>query len=261
MINYNQSQGEISECESDVDDRELLENFAGIINMDENDIPEDSDDEENESDDDEPQIKRMKIDESTVFSSDVEWKKNPSKVTSHLDSFVGETGPTSFSKNNIKCLLDTFMIFFPDEMKEKIVSCTNARASEKRKKEWMVMTISIFEKLLGIVILLGALKSAREKIRYVVQGPFSRFDKYRQYMIPAKLIVSYLANLCFENNVEEGDKFGCIRNIYQKFIAICGMAYNIGSEITVDETLIASKNRFKMRQFLKSKPAKYGLKF
>lgn len=56
------------------------------------------------------------------------------------------------------------------------------------------------------------------------------------------------------------DKLAPIRNIYEKWNANMSRMYNPGQNVTVDEQLVPFRGRCSFKQYIPSKPAKYGLK-
>lgn len=51
-----------------------------------------------------------------------------------------------------------------------------------------------------------------------------------------------------------------IREIFEKFVSNCKSAYTISEYATIDEKLEAFQGRCSFRQYIKNKPAKYGIK-
>lgn len=57
------------------------------------------------------------------------------------------------------------------------------------------------------------------------------------------------------------DKFAPIRNLFEKWANLLPDYFNPYKCVTVDEQLVAFRGRCAFRQYMPSKPAKYGLKF
>lgn len=57
------------------------------------------------------------------------------------------------------------------------------------------------------------------------------------------------------------DKFAPIRALWDYWQQLLPMFYNCHENVTVDEQLVAFRGRCSFRQFMPSKPARYGLKF
>ncbi|XP_031343697.1 piggyBac transposable element-derived protein 3-like [Photinus pyralis] len=61
-------------------------------------------------------------------------------------------------------------------------------------------------------------------------------------------------------NRRKTDKMAPIRDLSDSFINNCKKYYNSGSHLTVDEQLVPFRGRCPFRVYMKSKPAKYGIK-
>lgn len=51
-----------------------------------------------------------------------------------------------------------------------------------------------------------------------------------------------------------------IRDIFEEFVGYCQANYQVGENVTIDEMLEAFRGRCKFRQYIPSKPARYGIK-
>lgn len=58
----------------------------------------------------------------------------------------------------------------------------------------------------------------------------------------------------------ERDKLAAIRTVWDKWVERLPLLYNPGPNVTVDERLVAFRGRCPFKQYMPSKPAKYGLK-
>lgn len=59
---------------------------------------------------------------------------------------------------------------------------------------------------------------------------------------------------------EKNDRLAAIRNIFEAFVTNCQKSYSWGQNVTIDEKLEAFRGRCAFRQYIPSKPAKYGIK-
>lgn len=57
------------------------------------------------------------------------------------------------------------------------------------------------------------------------------------------------------------DKFAAIRELWEKWVEILPKLFNPDSNITVDEQLVGFRGKCPFRQYMPSKPARYGIKF
>lgn len=58
----------------------------------------------------------------------------------------------------------------------------------------------------------------------------------------------------------ERDKLAAIRTVWDKWVERLPLLYNPGPNVTVDERLVAFRGRCPFKQYMPSKPAKYGIK-
>jgi len=56
------------------------------------------------------------------------------------------------------------------------------------------------------------------------------------------------------------DKMAAIRGIWDKFIGLCKSLYLVGSAVRIDEQLLPFRGRSGFRQYIPTKPSKYGIK-
>jgi len=56
------------------------------------------------------------------------------------------------------------------------------------------------------------------------------------------------------------DKLAAIREVWDQFVGKCKKLFEPFEDMTVNEQLVASRGKCPMRQYMKSKPAKYGIK-
>jgi hypothetical protein len=56
------------------------------------------------------------------------------------------------------------------------------------------------------------------------------------------------------------DKLAAIGEVWDRFVENCKKLFEPFEDMTVDEQLFAFRGKYPMRQYMKSKPAKYGIK-
>ena len=56
------------------------------------------------------------------------------------------------------------------------------------------------------------------------------------------------------------DNFAAIRDLWTRFIGNCNRYYNPSQNLTIDEQLLGFRGNARFRVYMKTKPARYGLK-
>lgn len=74
-----------------------------------------------------------------------------------------------------------------------------------------------------------------------------------------------LRHIRFDNKAtrmqrKEIDKLAAIRTLFDAFIKRCKECYSVGQNVTIDEMLPSFRGRCSFRQYIPSKPSRYGIK-
>lgn len=162
-----------------------------------------------------------------------------------------------------------FELFFTNEIIEEIVKWTNVEISVKRAIYQTVTatqgdtnTLEI-RALVGVLILSAALKDnhlTSDEIfnsnycgsGYVAAMSRERFD----FLVRCLRFDDRDLRLQRSQN----DLFTPIRIIWDMLITQCRNNYTPGTNVTIDEQLLAFRGRCKFRMYIPNKPAKYGIK-
>jgi hypothetical protein len=131
--------------------------------------------------------------------------------------------------------------------------------------EWKEVVKEEFFAFVGILILRGVLKKCKEPVYEL----WAVKSLYYRPVFPATVFWDHFFQifrcLCFNDknsHVErqKDDKLAQIREVYEIFVASFRLAYVHTEYITVDEQLVPCRGQCPLRQYMKSKPAKYGIK-
>ena len=130
-------------------------------------------------------------------------------------------------------------------------------------ENWTAIDQSEFDKFLGVVILIGVYKSNSENVaqlwskedgRPIFNKLMSR-NKYQQILRALRF-----DNANAQRSNRSADKFQPIRYVFE----VCDLnlrdAYTPGPHMTVDEQLVCFSVKCPFRQYIPSKPGKYGIK-
>ena len=150
------------------------------------------------------------------------------------------------------------------DMIETILIETNRQGQRKKGADYKVIDFAEMKAFIGLLILRGVYRAAGEctdELWSALHGRviFSKTMSLSRF----KLIRSILR---FDNvETRQGrlarDKLTAVRLLIDGFVQHSQDSYVPGPSITVDEQLYPWRGRCRYRQYMASKPAKYGLKF
>lgn len=120
------------------------------------------------------------------------------------------------------------------------------------------------EALLGLLYLSGVFKSNHEDVESLFATDGTGRDIFRSVM-SLKRFLFLITALRFDDaqtreERKKDDDLAPISEVFSSFIENCKINYSCGEYVTVDEMLVPFRGRCKFRLYMKSKPAKYGLK-
>lgn len=130
-------------------------------------------------------------------------------------------------------------------------------------KQWTAITVIELKAFLGLLITAGVGRAKFEPLTELWSASNGRpFFSAVMSMNRFKNILRFLR---FDNKQTRPerratDKLAAIRDVWVMFIAKLQKAYIPGVDMTVDEQLVPFRGRCPFRQYMPSKPAKYGIK-
>lgn len=198
-------------------------------------------------------------------SGHVQWKKTPlpSTQTRQINIIRNAPGlPLHIRQKNFSSPTDVVRHIISKEFLQIIHLRTNEELYRNNPSD----TPFTFEEIIGfigVVFFAGVQKDSRlpiselwskERGRPIYNATMSR---NRVYLL--------LKNLRFDDRMtrstrKANDKLAPIRELWELFLSKLKSSYIPGPYMTVDEMLTPFRGKCKFRQFMKSKPAKYGLK-
>lgn len=161
-------------------------------------------------------------------------------------------------------VLDSFLLFFSEDMIRTLVIETNRQGRRTIVAVFKPLTFVEMKAFLGLLILRGVYRAAGECAEELWSADHGRqiFSKTMTFS-RFKLI----RNILRFDNVEtrQGrlvrDKLAAVRLLIDGFVDHSRRSYVPGPSITIDEQLYPWRGRCRYRQYMASKPAKYGLKW
>lgn len=202
------------------------------------------------------------------------WSKNPPATSRTRSSNIvtvrpGAKGPAVNTPPRTPS--EAFSLFFTEEILNEILEHTNAKITETSfsygPTASYVEHVDMIElkAFLGLLILAGVFKSNHEDTRSLFAADGTGRNIFRGVMSEQRFLF-LLSVLRFDdqttrrNRIDNGDKLAAISKIYEIFNANCTNNYSCSEYAVVDEMLVGFRGRCNFRQYIKSKPKKYGIK-
>ncbi|XP_043075622.1 uncharacterized protein LOC122324917 [Puntigrus tetrazona] len=169
--------------------------------------------------------------------------------------------------------LQLFQLFFTNSAVKTIVRNTNSNA-EKRVKAgkkflWAPLTVSEFYSYVALVVYMGLVKT-KSIADYWARKRMYNFSYPQSIMSQARFqAISWNLQLCDpqedeENNKKKGttayDRLLKIKPLYTDVLSACKKHFHPNREILVDERMVASKDRIRIKRYMNDKPTKWGYK-
>lgn len=197
-----------------------------------------------------------------------EWTRGnfvaPDRVT-----FSQRPGPTRVVHTRISAS-QCFGLFYSDHVFGTIVTYTNNNAAKKKREdpdnnkgEWKNVTLKEIKAFYGIVIMMDIMRLDRDYMywdtgtKYHMLGTniakvmsrdrFFQIRRYLHFCDPA-------------TPVNAGDKLHKIRFMIDTMRSAFMSEYNPHKQVTVDEAMVPFKGRLSIKQYMKDKPVKFGIK-
>lgn len=177
---------------------------------------------------------------------------------------AGVKGPT----RNSLSILDIWACFFTDEILNLLVESTNLSISQKQyTREYRTSTttdIIEVKALLGLLYLSAVRKTNRLNAGDLWKNYGTSIEMFRLTM-SLERFQFLLRHLRFDNKSnrperQKTDKLAAVRDLFELFISNCKANYTPSEYTTVDETLPGFRGKCNFRQYIPSKPEKYGIK-
>ncbi|XP_067126936.1 piggyBac transposable element-derived protein 4-like [Centruroides vittatus] len=189
-------------------------------------------------------------------------RREKENIITHLP---GPNGRAKFVKTPSEC----WKLFFDDDILNHIVENTNKyieRIKEKFSRERDAISTNICEikAFIGILFACAVMKLNTVNLRDIWTSDGFGIEIIKPVMSEKRF--SFLIRaLRFDdkatrNDRRNTDKLAAVRDFFEKFVTNCQKNYCPSEYLTIDEMLEAFKGRCQFRQYIPSKPSKYGIK-
>jgi hypothetical protein len=193
------------------------------------------------------------------------WMKesSPCGRSQALNVMRSPGGLSAFGRRHCKeTALSNWQLFFDDILLDAIVDCTNEKA--RSEKADCITNRHEMATYIGVGILIGVYKGKGEPIRALwspAEGRkcISQFMSQSRYVLLTKYLRFDVTST--RQSRRRQTKFAPMGTIYDMWEQRLSRPFIPYAYVTVDETLVPFRGRCNFKQFMPSKPAKYGLKF
>ena len=182
--------------------------------------------------------------------------------------FDQRTGPVRNLPADKKAI-DFFELFFTERLYRLIVRETNRYARQEQQRlgkdlQWRELSIEEFRTWLGLYFAMGLVQKPSISAYWQTNSltPTPAFTK----IMPRQRFESILRFLHFVDNnsvlpwAKDRDRLFKIRPVIEELVRQFQQNYILTREISIDETMVKFKGRKFFRQFLPSKPIRFGFK-
>ena len=183
--------------------------------------------------------------------------------TSQRNIIREKSGLTRYAIRMSGSLGDCFSLFFRDNLLEEICKWTNKEGLRVFSNNWKDTTVAELRKVIGTLLLVGVNKSSNEDLSQLWHMEHGR-PIFRK-IISRNRFQNILRVLRFDDaaarrSARSPDKFSPIRNVFEIWNKSLLDAYVPETNLTIDEQLVTFWGRCPFRQYMPSKPGKYGIK-
>lgn len=196
------------------------------------------------------------------------WHRSPVVTEPTVPFRVKNPGPTQRIES--RRAIDYLSLYLGDDILGDIVRWTNENASmklaanSKPVDEWKPLTLAELKAFVGVKVIANELLVVprterlftRKRDRWPTQTPgiWKVFKEKRYREINRYLYFSD------PRRQDETDKLRKVRPFLDHMLARFRSVYRCDREVSVDEAMIPFKGRLRMKQFMKDKPTKWGVK-
>ena len=188
---------------------------------------------------------------------------SPAGRTANHNIVTTRPGPTRYARSCCSSVIDSFMLYLRQNLLDTIRKWTNQEGQLVYEDRWKEIEDTEFKKFIGIMILIGVYKSKNESILQLWNKDHGR-PIFNQIMSRNRYL-TILQVLRFDNAQRRRahrslDKLQPIREVFESWVSYLQDSYTPGTCMTVDEQLVPFRGRCPFRQYIPSKPGKYGMK-
>ncbi|XP_069612129.1 piggyBac transposable element-derived protein 4-like isoform X3 [Ranitomeya imitator] len=195
----------------------------------------------------------------------VVWKLQPPAPTGRRSSsnvITDTPGPTRYAIARIDDIQSAFLLFINIAMQNILIQMTNIEGKKVYGDKWKNFDVTAMNAYIGLLLLAGVYKSYGESTKSLWNSETGRHIFRATMSLERFHEISRVLRFDKTDRSERRstDKLAPIRDLWSKWVEILPKCYNTVENFTVDEQLVSFRGRCPFRQYIPSKPAKYGIK-
>ncbi|KAM9323738.1 piggyBac transposable element-derived protein 4-like [Gastrophryne carolinensis] len=196
-------------------------------------------------------------------SGKISWSSVPPDVHGRADAanvIKMTPGFTRFAVTRASDIKTCFDLFMPLSIKKVIIAMTNLEGKKVHGNMWNDLHNDDLDAYIGVLLLAGVYKSCNEATDSLWDASTGR-NIFRATMSLQKFqMISRVLRFDNRDTRTKSDKLAPIRDVWEKWVQLLPLMFNPGPEVTVDERFLPFRGKCPFRQYMPSKPGKYGIK-
>lgn len=168
-----------------------------------------------------------------------------------------------YAVSRVDDIKSCFELFLTESIETIVINMTNLEGKRIYKDNWKEVTQTDIKAYVGLLILAGVYRSKNESTSSLWDAESGR-TIFRATMslqkFPMLSRVIRIDNRDTRPGRRQQDKLAAIREVWDKWVQRLPFIYNPSPNVTVDERLVAFRRPCPFKQYMPSKPSKYGIK-
>ncbi|XP_041811933.1 piggyBac transposable element-derived protein 4-like [Chelmon rostratus] len=198
-------------------------------------------------------------------NGEIEWSSSPVGEPPHTAANIIRMvpGPTRFAVTHLQDIKSSFELLIPHTIQKIVLDMTNLEGSRVFGEQWEKVDMMHLHAYFGILILAGVYRSRGESTESLWDAETGRAIFRATMSLKTFRVFSRIIR--FDNREsrsvrQRGDKLAAIRTVWDLWVDQLPRLYNPVPNVTVDERLVGFRGRCPFRQYMPSKPERYGIK-